>query len=173
MSRATDRCAGRRSDSDRRAVWRAGSSRAGRRAESGRVPRLADARGSASLELALGTGVLLLPTALLALLLPTWIERQSAARMAAAEAARAFAVAAAPAEASGQALDLAHTVLGNAGIPGSQRSVTVAGTLVRGGSVTVTVTVTMPALPLPRIPAPGFSWTATHTERVDPYRSLP
>lgn len=128
-------------------------------------------RGASSLELALGAGLLLMPVVVLVLSLPTWVERQSAARLAAAEAARAAATSETQATGTAAAAGLITTIAANHGIASSDVSWRIDGTLTRGGAIEVAVTVRFPALPVRG--APGFAWTAVHQETVDRYRSLP
>lgn len=124
-------------------------------------------------ELALGVGVLILPVAVLVLSLPTWVERQSAARLAAQEAARAVVLAdSLPAGlAAGEAA--AAQVATNHGIDPADFSVSFSGELARGQAITAAVDARFPALALPGFgDAAGFTWTVTHAEQVDAYRSL-
>lgn len=135
-----------------------------RRREAGGVP----------VEFALGVGVLVLPVALLVLTLPTWVERQSAARLAAREAARTVVVADSLAAGIAAGHDAAARVATNHGIDPADLPVTFAGSLARGGTVTATVDARFPATAFPGLGAAGaFSVTITHTEHVDAYRSLP
>lgn len=132
-------------------------------------------RGYVAAELALGVGLLVFPVALLVLTLPTWSERQSAGRAIAREAARSLAV-------SGRcdprtARDVGETMAANLGLRDGAVAVRVdcaAGSrLPRGGTVTVDVEVTMPAVRIPGVTSVGeWTWTATHSEPVDRYRSF-
>lgn len=125
-------------------------------------------------EFALGIGVLVLPVALLVLSLPAWVERQSAARLAAQEAARAAVVADSMpvGVAAGEAA--AAQVAANHGIDPADFTVTFAGGVARRQELTATVTARFTTLPLPGLAdAAGFTWTTSHTEYVDAYRSLP
>ena len=130
-------------------------------------------RGYVSLELVLGLAVLVLPVAMLVLTLPTWFARQNLARLAAQQAARTAVVtrsgdlglAAAREIAAGNGLD-----------PGTEMGVAFApeSSFARGGVVVTQVTVRMPLTVIPGVGQVGsFSWTATYSERVDPYRSGP
>jgi hypothetical protein len=146
------------------------------------------ASGSVPIELALGTGLLLLPIALLVLSFPTWIERQSAARVAAQEAARIAVLADDPRTAVQHAEALVARTADNHAIAASDltfcfavhplgsstpASCTGLNDPPRGSAVTAYVTVRLPALGLPGLDAvlPEVRWTAQATERVDTYRS--
>lgn len=130
--------------------------------------------GSVPIEFALGVGLLLLPVAVLVLTFPTWAERQSLARLAAQEAARTVVLAADPATGHQAGTALAYRIAANHGAADAITAITYAGAPVRGGSITATVTVT---IPLPGLPPfdllPTPTWTTSHTEPIDPYRSLP
>ncbi len=142
--------------------------------------RLRGSKGSVALELTLGLGLLVLPVALLVAVFPGWAERTAMARVAAQEAARIAVLAddAASGEAAGAAMAL--QVAANHGVPVGDLATTVAvprdarGDPLRGGIgiATVTVAIRLPALPLTGAPR-AFSWTVTHRERIDDYRSLP
>lgn len=133
-------------------------------------------RGSyAPLELALTTVLILFPTAILVVSLPTWVERQSLARLAAQEAARAVVLAdtASAGTTAGQAIVAQMAV--NHDVDPDDLAVTFTGALERGGSVTATVTIRVPALAVPLLtdgPGPGFTLTSDHTEAVDTYRAF-
>lgn len=136
--------------------------------------RHSDDGGSVAVELAMGVGVLLLPVAVLVLLLPTWVERQSMARLAAQEAARAVVLADSDASARTAAEEAARTIAANHGLGQDLRTVEVSGGLVRGGTVTATVRVRVPLTALPFAgDVGGFTVTARHREPVDRYRSFP
>jgi len=109
-----------------------------------------------------------LPVALTVLTLPTWVERQSMARLAAQEGARAAVLSADPAAAVGRAHRVAAEVAANHGA--ALDSVEVSGGLTRGGVVAVRVTVAMPA-PLLH-DGLAWQWSTTHAESVDAYRSF-
>ncbi|HUH06478.1 MAG TPA: hypothetical protein VML96_01605 [Egibacteraceae bacterium] len=129
------------------------------------------------MEFALGAGVLVLPVAMLVLVFPTWIERQSAARLAAQEAARAVVLADDCADGRRSAALLVEEIAANHELADGltlTQPAGCAGELARGAIVTATVTVQMPLTAIPLIGrAGGFSWTVSHSERVDQYRSLP
>lgn len=130
--------------------------------------------GAVPLELALGVGLLVLPIAALVIVFPTWAERQSMARLAAQEAARTVVLAddwAAGTEAGGR---LAHQIARNHELEPDDLSISFTGSLARGAVVRASVTVAFPLVAVPGIgDAGGWSWTVTHAERVDDYRSFP
>jgi hypothetical protein len=138
-------------------------------------------QGSVPVEFAAGVALLVLPVALLVATLPQWVEHQSAARLAAREAARAVAVAEDPVAAQATAEALAFEVLANHGITGDavQRvDVTVPvgpdGRVARGGDAVAHVRVVVPVTVTPLTGTiGGFAWSASHREPIDPYRSLP
>jgi hypothetical protein len=127
-----------------------------------------------AIEFALGVGVLVLPVAALVLVLPGWAERQSMARVAAAEAARTVVVASDWATGIAAGGEVAAEVAANHGLaPGDLEAVRFSGSLVRGDTVTAAVTVRVPLTVVPGLAAAGgFSVTASHSEPVDRYRSL-
>lgn len=128
--------------------------------------------GFSAAEFALGAGVLLLPVTVLAVSLPVWVEQHQAARVAAHQAARE--VAAAPDLDTGRSRALAAVAAVAANRGATVEDVALEGTLERGGTVTARVTVRLPALVVPLAgEVAGFSWTAVHSEPVDPYRSVP
>jgi hypothetical protein len=116
----------------------------------------------------------LLPMAILVVSLPTWVERQSLARLAAQEAAREVALADdwAGGVAEGQAI--VDQLAANHDVPPDDVSVSFSGSLSRGAEVSAAVTVLIPAISIPLITdVPAFSYTSTHSELVDRYRSFP
>ena len=133
-----------------------------------------DERGAVAVELPAALGLFLLPVALLVITIPAWPERQTVARAAAIEAARS-AVLAGSWEAGTQAGDEAVSQAArNYGLDPGDLTVDWDGVFARGGSITARVTVRIPALALPGLTTiDAWSWTASHTERVDDYRSLP
>lgn len=130
--------------------------------------------GTAALELVLGIGLLLIPTACLVITFPTWSERQLVARNAARESARKLATAPTWAAGTGAAdRSIQETAVDAGLVPGALRS-TYAGSLDRGDTVTVAVTIDIPAVVLPLFGATGgWTYTATHKEWVDRFRSRP
>lgn len=127
--------------------------------------------GAATLELSLGTAVLVLPMVLLVAMLPLWLERESVTSLAAREAARAFVLAAEPAQAVQQAQDVARRIAQEHGIAAADFTLRVSGALEWGATATVSASVRMPVLTLPVLGAVGgFTITREHREIVDPYR---
>lgn len=133
-------------------------------------------RGSSPIELVLGIALLLIPASLVVMSLVPWVERQIVARVAAREAARVVVLADDPAEAADQVGDLVDQIGGNYGLARDEISVRLTGDLVRGSVVVAEVTVQIPLLQVPGIGSrlgPAPSWTVSHSERIDDYRSLP
>jgi len=133
-------------------------------------------RGFVAIELTAGVALLVFPVALLVASLPGWFDRQSIARQAARDAARAVVldgtcrhdVAAAAglriARAGGLESRAVHIELDC--VAGSA--------LERDRAVTAHVPVDMPAVTVPLIGSVGaWNWTAGHTEPVDPFGSRP
>ncbi len=113
--------------------------------------------------------LILVPATALLVTVPVWIERQAAARDAAANAARAAVVQAEPAvvgsmvSGTEQAWGLAPGTLAWSarGEPGG-----------RAGTFTVEVTVELPAVNLPLLgPIGAVDWTTSHSEPVPVHRS--
>jgi len=130
--------------------------------------------GGIPIEFALGIGVLVVPVTLLVLTLPTWVERQSAARLAAQEAARTVVLADSLAAGIAAGEDAAAHIAANHGIDPADFAVSFAGTLERGDAVTATIAARFPATAFPGFgDVAGFTWTVTATEHVDRYRSFP
>jgi hypothetical protein len=142
-------------------------------------PRRRSGRGDhgfVATELAIGIGLLVLPVACLVLTLPTWSERQTTARAIAREVGRSTAIAGRCDRAGAEALS--REMAGNLGLDAGAVAVSLdcipGARLPRGGAVTARVTVRVPAVAIPGIGSVGaWSWTAAHTETVDPYRSFP
>lgn len=140
---------------------------------SGGAERAKRESGAASIELGLGAAVLVLPVAVMVLTLPTWVERQSAARVAAREAARTAVTADGPATALAAGHQAAAEVATNHGLEPDAFDVAITGTLERHGSVAATVTARFPATAFFGFSDVGaFTWSVTHTEKVDRYRSI-
>jgi hypothetical protein len=126
-------------------------------------------RGHAALELILVVSLLLIPATTMLATVPGWIERQAAARDAAAGAARAavmagdrstVAVMVSSAE-SAWGLDPGGLVWTTSGDPAG-----------RSGVFTVEVTVELPGVELPGLgPIGGVGWTTAHSESVAAHRS--
>lgn len=130
--------------------------------------RRATERGSAVLEFPLVFGLILVPFGLLVISAPTWVERQTAARDAAGEAARSI-VLNGPESATPE--QIVRSIEAGYGLaPGSLDASIPPGGQTPGSSVTVDVAVEIPALSLPIFGAVGsVSWTASHTERYPDY----
>jgi hypothetical protein len=133
-------------------------------------------RGFVAIELAAGAALLVFPVALLVASLPGWFDRQSLARQAARDAARAVALdgTCRPEVASGAAAKITE----GGGLDPSEVSVELecdtGSALERDGVVTARVTVDMPAVAVPLVGSVGaWKWTAAHREPVDPYGSRP
>ncbi|MDQ3974201.1 MAG: hypothetical protein M3276_07685 [Actinomycetota bacterium] len=131
------------------------------------------ARGQIPIEFALGVGLLVLPIAVLVLSLPTWAERQNMARLAAQEAARTLALASDWESGTAAAAAVVGEFAANHGLEPAAVVVSFDGYLTRGGAVTAHVTAAFPTTVFPGIGTVGsFSWTTSHTEHVDNYRSF-
>lgn len=138
-----------------------------------RHARVSGERGAAPLEFGLGVAVLVLPVAVMVLTVPTWVERQSAARVAAREAARAAVLTDSTAAAVAAGQRTATEVAVNHGLEPSTFDVAITGTLSRDDSITATVTAHFPATAFPGIGGVrAFTWSTVHTEKVDRYRSF-
>lgn len=145
-----------------------------------------DEGGNAVLEMPLAIAVLLIPVAYLVLMFAPWSQHMNMADLAASEAARAIATAPDRAVDLAAVNNLVTTIATNHGVdPGDVSAsfcVPVAppaqtancADLQRGTIVRVTVTVEMPLMQVPiwNESRGGFSWTATHDEQVDLYRSF-
>jgi hypothetical protein len=126
------------------------------------------------MELAYTVMFWLIPIAILVISLPTWVERQSLARLAAQEAAREVVLADGLAAGQDEGRAMVAQLAANHDVPPEHLTVRFAGDLTRGTSITAAVTVRIPALSLPLITGvPEFSYTSTHSELVDRYRSFP
>lgn len=122
----------------------------------------------------MGVSLLLVPTAVLVLALPTWVERQSLARVAAQEAARAVVLADDATLGEGAARAVVARTARNHGLTPGAVAVRIEGGLRRGGVVTAVVSVRVPATTLPGLTGVApFTVSSRHSERVDRYRSLP
>ncbi len=130
-------------------------------------------RGAVAVELPAAIGLLLLPLALLVITIPTWPERQTVARSAASEAARTAVLASSWEEGIDAGADVVALAAQNYGLDQADLTVSWEGAFGRGESITATVTVRMPALVVPGLTTVDpWTWSASHTERVDDYRSL-
>lgn len=144
-------------------------------------------RGAAPVELAAGVALILVPTALLILSFGPWLERHSFVRVAAAEAARhvvvsggdeAGAAQRVASMAANSGLDPASIRIGfcggaPAGLGQPAASSCVGSGLFPDGAVTVRLEADVPLLVLPSFTLGGLVTAYEHTERVEPYRSLP
>lgn len=129
--------------------------------------------GFAAVEWVAAVGLLLVPVIFLVLSFPLWVERQSMAKVAAQEAARAVAVAHDTASGTEAGMSLVQEIARNHGVDPSDVSVTYAGSTSRGSAVTATVAVTLPALSFPGLGSLGsVRWSTRHSELVDQYRSF-
>jgi len=139
-----------------------------------RRARSRDDRGSvAVVELPLGL-LLLIPAALLVVTTATWFERHAAARTAADEAARTVVVADTWEQGAADAQAVVAQIASNYDLDPADLTLELEGDLTRGGTVTAHVTVNVPAAAIPLLGGiGGFQRTASHTEQVDAYRSLP
>lgn len=145
-----------------------------------------DDDGNAVVELPLAVAVLLIPVAYLALMFAPWSQHMNMADLAASEAARAIATAPERAADLGAVNNLVTTIATNHGVDPADVAASFCAPvdapavrancldLQRGTVVRVTVTVQMPLLEVPIWNAGGgtISWTATHDEQVDLYRSF-
>lgn len=131
-----------------------------------------DERGMAVLEWPLAVFILLVPIAAMATLLPTWSERQTVARDAAATAARVAVLEGDAEQAMAAGEEAAQRTATNFGIDPGDLTVTWSGDLGRGSAITATVSVRMPVAAFPGLGSvDAWSWSSSHTERVDDYRS--
>ena len=139
-------------------------------------------RGHAVVEFALAVGVLLLPVALAVLSFGPWLEHRVIARAAAAEAARVAVVeldhsagtAMATRVITGHGLDADSARLGWCGsIPMSIEAPAGSCPLTRGSVTEATVEIWVPLVTTPWGPVGGLWASASHSEPVDLYRSLP
>lgn len=120
------------------------------------------------IEFPLVVGLVLIPFGVLVLSVSAWVERQTAARDAAGEAARALVIGD-PEGASAEVM--VADIEAGYGLPaGTLRAVIPDGGMVPGESVTVSVTVEIPAMSLPIFGGVGaVDWTTEHTERFPDY----
>lgn len=137
-------------------------------------------RGHAAVELALGVAVLLLPVALVVLSFGPWSERRVLAEIIAAEASRIAVL-----EGSETAgASLASSIVTSHGLESGMLRLGWCGALpavgssgecelVRGGVVTLEAEVWVPLISTPWGNVGGLWASASHSEPVDLYRSLP
>jgi hypothetical protein len=133
-----------------------------------------DERGAVAVELPAAIGLLLVPLALLVITVPSWPERQTVARSAASEAARTAVLAGSWQEGIDAGTEVVALAAQNYNLAPADLTVSWEGAFARGESITATVTVRMPALVVPGLTTVDpWTWSTSHTERVDDYRSLP
>ena len=139
-------------------------------------------RGHAVVEFALAVGVLLFPVALAVLSFGPWLEHRVVARAAAAEGARVAVVeldhsagtAMATSVITGHGLDPDSARLGWCGFaPTSIDAPAGSCPLMRGSVVEATVEIWVPLVTTPWGSVGGIWASASHSEPVDLYRSLP
>jgi hypothetical protein len=131
-----------------------------------------DESGFAPLTMVLGVGLVIVPVLLLVLTIPTWLERSVDARDAAANAARTLATANNWQAGTLAANQTVSQLITNDGLNPNLVSVTYAGDLNPGDTVTARVTVTIPAGVIPGIGNYGtVHYTATSTQHVDTYKA--
>lgn len=143
-------------------------------------------RGFAAIEWTIGIGLIVLPVAVLVASLPPWFERITTAREMAQEAARAAVLADDWATGVDRANSVARQIGRNGGISDSAWCEfggdcvwllvdgAPTGTLARGAEITVTVNVVIPGVTVPFVGSvAAVSWSTSHSERVDDYRSIP
>lgn len=131
-------------------------------------------RGSAAFELPLILGLILLPFGVLLLSVSTWVERQTAARDAAGEAARLVVIEGPDGVAAAEAL--VREIEAGYGLPVESMRLELASSsgLAQsagpGDAVVAQVTVEMPGAVLPLFGSFGdITWTAEHVERFPDY----
>lgn len=134
--------------------------------------RLRGDRGSAvAVELPFAT-LWIFAVAMLVLTIPTWLERQNAANAAAREAARATVTSDSWDQGHASAEALVAETATNHGLDPGDLDLDLLGSLERGAEVRADVSTTIPAISLPLgVTAGSFTYTATHAEKVDLYRS--
>lgn len=121
-------------------------------------------RGSAIFEMPLLVGLILIPFGLLVISIPTWVERQTAARDAAGEVARAIVYG------EGNEGEVLAAIERGYELPAGTLRVSDNSAVVPGESVVVLVDVSMPAVELPIFGSFGhLTWTAEHVERLPDY----
>jgi hypothetical protein len=132
-----------------------------------------DDRGSAAgVELSFGF-LWIVATAVVVLTLSSWAERHSAARAAADEAARAMVTAESWEAGVARAQEIVDEIEVTYGLDPGDLSLQLTGSLKRDEVVTAHVTMTVDAVSLPMgLEVGALSYTASHSEPVDRYRSL-
>lgn len=146
-------------------------------------------RGATPIEFAAGVGLLLVPVVFLVASFAPWVERQSMARVAAAEAARLVATSPTSVVDEAAINAVVATIASNHEVdpadvtayfcppedaPPAVRATSTCSPITRGQLLRVEVDVQMPAVTIPLLASVGeVTWTAVHIEQVDRYRSLP
>jgi len=137
-------------------------------------------RGFGTAAWMIGMAMVILPMALIALSLPRWFDRAELGRTLAQDIARTVARSVDLEAGSAAAAVLVAEILRTTDVssgPGcavSCVSYRVEGDLGRGRSITATVTVELPGIVVPLAGTVGnVSWSASHSERVDDFRSFP
>jgi len=126
--------------------------------------------GAVPVEFAAAIGLLVFPVFVFVMTIAPVVERRNVAGRAAAEAARAFVVAPDVAAGSAAAQSIIDQV--NASHP-FNLTLSLAGDLDRGATVTATVEVAMPLVIFPGVQISSVAdYTATHVEEVDLLRSF-
>lgn len=127
-------------------------------------------RGAAAIELGLIMAFILIPVMMLMLVVPTWIERQTAGRDAASEAARAIVLSSGD---LAEAIQIIGTVERGYELPPGTITLTEVTPYGPGADFTVVVTVVQPALSLPGLgELGGWSYDASHVEYYPDYAQL-
>ncbi len=127
-------------------------------------------RGAAAIEVGLIMAFILIPVMMLMLVVPTWIERQTAGRDAASEAARALVLSKGDLAA---AQSVVATVERGYELPAGTISLSSVSPLAVGEQFTVVVTVRQPALALPGLgQLAGWTYDAEHVEYFGEYSEL-
>ncbi|HMG45493.1 MAG TPA: hypothetical protein VK611_29440 [Acidimicrobiales bacterium] len=115
----------------------------------------------------------LVAVAMVVFTLASWAERHSAARAAADEAARAVVTADSWDAGVERAQEIVGEIESSYGLDADALVLELTGSLTRGGTVTAEVTMTVGAVSLPMdVEVGAMSYTVTHSEPVDRYRSL-
>ncbi len=127
-------------------------------------------RGAAAIELGLIMAFILIPVMMLMLVVPTWIERQTAGRDAAGEAARAIVLSSGDIN---EAARIVSTVERGYELPRGTLTLSEVTPYGPGADFTVVVTVNQPALSLPGLgELGGWSYDAAHVEHYPQYAQL-
>ena len=134
-----------------------------------RAARTSD-EGAIPVEFAAAVGLLLLPVFVFVMTIAPVVERRNVAGRAAAEAARAFAVADDPVSGAAAATSIVDQIDANHPF---DLALSLSGDLDRGSVITAQVQVAMPVVLFPGVASiDAADYTATHREEVDLFRSL-